>query len=200
MDEPTEGEWEELEAQAIEQSAAEAKMHANSGGVLLDSTTPFESPEALPTVAMQRVSNGDHSMPPPSSPHFVDFDSISYTRLPAPSQNQQDNEGLSAPISISSRRSGESRRGMDQAVANANAKEATGRTPSPTERFPSLNANEMVENPMTPRNDVGPFVFDGRSGPLDPLSVRSSRQLPGRDNGIPNPYLPGSGSTNGDSE
>lgn len=90
---------------------------------------------SLPSLRNDRersTSAGRDRTPLPSSSPFQN----------TPSDNTRPAH-LSTPIAISdpSRISGEARRGRE----------------SPEQRSPQ----DPVDNPMTPRNDVGPFVFDG---------------------------------------
>jgi hypothetical protein len=68
-------------------------------------------------------------------------------------------EGLSAPIDIAGpRRSISRRRSGDESEER--------RTPSP--RNQSADILSGVDGPMTPRNDAGPFIFDGSGGVRGP--------------------------------
>jgi hypothetical protein len=70
-----------------------------------------------------------------------------------------------APVDIISRKAVSNVGSSRLAEPNSDAERGLTRTPSPNGLHPSsMDAMTGVEGPMTPRNDAGPFIFDGSAG------------------------------------
>ncbi|KFY58991.1 hypothetical protein V497_04535 [Pseudogymnoascus sp. VKM F-4516 (FW-969)] len=154
VDEPTEGEWEELKESDMEASAV---PQASSGEEQEPQPVPppeISEPQILsqvPTTNVEPVSNGVQGGYSPEE--LMDNLDINDRGRESEPRSQQD--GLSAPIDIArSKRSSSKRRSDDES--------ADRRTPSPGHRSPDVLSG--VDGPMTPRNDAGPFIFDGSGG------------------------------------
>jgi E3 ubiquitin-protein ligase DMA1/2 len=154
VDEPTEGEWEELNPSDLEPNAA-AQV---SSGEEQDSRPipPPDIPEPrglsqIPSTNVEPVSDGAQGGY--STEELIDNLDINDRGRECEPRSQQTE--LSAPIDIAgSRRSISERRNDDESDER--------RTPSPGHRSPDVLSG--VEGPMTPRNDAGPFIFDGSGG------------------------------------
>jgi hypothetical protein len=154
VDEPTEGEWEELKESDMEASAV---PQVSSGEEQEPQPAPppeIPEPQILsqvPTTNVESVSNGVQGGYSPEE--LMDNLDINDRGRESEPRSQQD--GLSAPIDIArSKRSSSKRRSDDES--------ADRRTPSPG--HPSPDVLSGVDGPMTPRNDAGPFIFDGSGG------------------------------------
>lgn len=82
------------------------------------------------------------------------------TPLPSES-NPITSNATSAPVDIISRKP------VGNAIPSSSSRvpqRQTNRTPSPTGLGDSLEVAVGAEGPMTPRNDAGPFIFDGSAG------------------------------------
>lgn len=69
-----------------------------------------------------------------------------------------------APVDIISRKAVGSASSARLAQADPRLDRGSARTPSPNGLGSSLDVAVGVEGPMTPRNDAGPFIFDGSAG------------------------------------
>ncbi len=114
VDEPTEGEWEELKPSNIDDNAA----------------PQVSSEEEL--IANLDINDRGRG-----------------------SESRSEQSGLSAPIDIARSKRSASNRRTDEESGDR-------RTPSPGHRSPDVLSG--VDGPMTPRNDAGPFIFDGSGG------------------------------------
>lgn len=110
----------------------------------LDVATPPIVTRPIPSEQQQRLSERMYSRPNefqvtvPSASFDTALDNARATALPAPLESPM----LTSPIAIRDSRSGARRR-----------------------ESPELRSETgPIDNPMTPRNDAGPFVFDGRAG------------------------------------
>lgn len=154
MDEPTEGEWEELKPSDLEENAAPQASSGEEQEPQPISPPDIPEPRSLsqvPTTQVEAVSNG--SQGGYSSEELMANLDINDRGRGSESRSEQ--SGLSAPIDIArSRRSASKRRSDDDS--------GDRRTPSPGHRSPDVLSG--VDGPMTPRNDAGPFIFDGSGG------------------------------------
>lgn len=100
--------------------------------------------------------------------------SIRNTGSPSPSSDSHPEQASSStvpPVDILSRKPvarTSSHLGHDQNT------DRDTRTPSPSGLPSSLNDTMGAEGPMTPRNDVGPFVFDGSGGRISSLAIANT--------------------------
>jgi hypothetical protein len=78
--------------------------------------------------------------------------------------NPTASSATTAPVDIISRKPVGSSSQARAAQPEAGLDRAIARTPSPTGLGSSLDVAVGVEGPMTPRNDAGPFIFDGSAG------------------------------------
>lgn len=154
VDEPTEGEWEELKPSDLEANAAPQGSSGEEQDSLLVPPQDIPEPRSLsqvPTTHVGPVSNGSQGGYS-SEELMANLDINDRGRESEPGGQQS---GLSAPIDIArSRRSSSKRRSEDES--------GDRRTPSPGHRSPDVLSG--VDGPMTPRNDAGPFIFDGSGG------------------------------------
>lgn len=143
VDEPTEGEWEDIDAAAFEteQPLLGSVEAAEQSPVVVSPPVPDVAP-VNGAVSQSTAQTGFSTEELMANLDINDRGRTSEEGRQA---------GLTAPIDIvSPRRSASRQRSTD---------ESERRTPSP-----SSQAVEIVDGPMTPRNDVGPFVFDGSGG------------------------------------
>lgn len=192
VDEPTEGEWEELD-QALEQSQAVAISSTTAVAAAVPAAEEeLAQPSTVVAPAHPLSAHRENENPTLAVMNLVDFSTLTgpnassrpHSNRPLPTTMADANarrlstmhDGalpssraeitrLTAPIAISDpgRISGEARRGRE----------------SPEQR----SAQDPVENPMTPRNDAGPFIFDGSATAREntvPWSLEAN---------VDNPYL-----------
>lgn len=77
----------------------------------------------------------------------------------------QESHSLTAPVNIrAGRSSARSENGSNAGAADRNLGTflRSDRTPSPNDRVPDIISGQ--DGPLTPRNDAGPFIFDGSAG------------------------------------
>lgn len=158
MDEPTEGEWEELKPSDLDTNtapqASEEEEEEEEGEPQPISPPAIPEPQGMsqvPTTHIEPVPNnsqGGYS----SEDLMANLDIHDRGRE---SEFRSEQTGLSAPINIArSKRSTSKRRSDDES--------GDRRTPSPGHR--SSDVLSGADGPMTPRNDAGPFIFDGSGG------------------------------------
>lgn len=159
MDEPTEGEWEELKPSDLETNTAPQASGEEEEEEEEEDSQPISPPgmpeprdlSQVPTTHIEPVPNnsqGGYS----SEDLMANLDINDRGRE---SESRSEQNGLSAPINIArSKRSASKRRSDDES--------GDRRTPSPGHR--SADVLSGADGPMTPRNDAGPFIFDGSGG------------------------------------
>ncbi|KFY11797.1 hypothetical protein V492_04260 [Pseudogymnoascus sp. VKM F-4246] len=153
VDEPTEGEWEELKPSDLETSVApQASEEEQEPQPISQPDVPeAQDLSQVPTTHVEPVSNssqGGYS----SEELMANLDINDRGRESDPRSEQA---GLSAPINIAGPKRPASKRRDDDESGDR-------RTPSPGHRSPDVLSG--VDGPMTPRNDAGPFIFDGSGG------------------------------------
>lgn len=154
VDEPTEGEWEELDAAATEISSVQPLLSApevdEPQQIVASNTVSPQSQNQETSRSTESANNIQAGYSPEELMANLDINDHRRTE-----ETESQSEGLSAPIDIASpRRSVSRRRSIDESEER--------RTPSP--RTQSADILSAVDGPMTPRNDAGPFIFDGSGG------------------------------------
>lgn len=126
------------------------------------SAPPAPAPAAIPDLLMDDPMQLDSSLPQESFRHTDRSDTpphIGDTLVPnGPSISHATSDPVPIPSSAGANRSGS---GTNRAGAGTNGTSTPNRptrTPSPTGVNPVLMG---PEGPITPRNDAGPWVFDG---------------------------------------
>jgi hypothetical protein len=154
VDEPTEGEWEELDVAATEISSVRPFLSApevdEPPQIVASHALSTESPNQETSSSTESVNNIQAGYSPEELMANLDINDRGRTE-----ETEIRPEGLSSPIDIAGpRRSVSRRRSIDESEER--------RTPSPRTR--SADILSGVDGPMTPRNDAGPFIFDGSGG------------------------------------
>lgn len=172
LDDPyANGEWEEVEAEesapAVEtpnpQESAPAVQPVKPSGV---TDTPFESGVLVEAQDLSEPERSDMDMPDTGSDSGPEqtiqraTEDMGYLNIePEPSPPNSaaglvSSRSTSAPVNI-----------VRKALSsnNSNVSQAGSFLDRHANRTPSPNA-AGVEGPMTPRNDAGPFIFDGSAG------------------------------------
>lgn len=154
MDEPTEGEWEELDQSEVEPSAAPQ---------VSSEETQESQPAPPPNIPESHIQSQISPTNAPPASNSVNggysaeelLDNLDISDRGRDSEPRGQQTGLSAPINIAGPRRSVSNRRSDDGSDER-------RTPSPGQR--SADVLSGVDGPMTPRNDAGPFIFDGSGG------------------------------------
>lgn len=145
VDEPIgDGDWEELDA-AEDADASEESHDAEPQSRSVGVASGTEDASTALDRAMERMHiQGSADAQPPSSSSLGPIDISRNNRATSRRQSSDATSGNNGAIPIA----------------------RNVRTPSPSSRtMPNgLEVLTGAEGPMTPRNDVGPFVFDGSAG------------------------------------
>ena len=188
LDDPfADGEWEQLEvAEAAEEREAREATAAPEEPLAASRPAPQEnSSEATQAPVSPPKDDSDQEQSIPSDADVVEASdtseadqevhgiatSMEYMTVedpPSPPSSSSSQPHVSnatvQPVDIISRKpvpNGTSRLGEP----TAHPERGSTRTPSPNGLHPSsVDAVTGVEGPMTPRNDAGPFIFDGSAG------------------------------------
>lgn len=185
LDDPyANGGWEELEDAEVTSEQAPAGQAApiatprteeeNKEGS--QSRVAVEAEDNAPS--QNHIGTSDNELPETNGDHNVDqaADDLGYLNIddsPSPSESADSNQGPALagatvpPMDIIARKplpSSSSASRIDQ--LDSRLDRTMTRTPSPNGLGSSLgvDASTGVEGPMTPRNDAGPFIFDGSGG------------------------------------
>lgn len=155
VDEPTEGEWEEFDTADLENSAVGPLLSGQEEETPpiepAPDTSPPQSSNQTPLISAEVVLNNTHA------DYSADELMANLDINDRGRSDESENLGmrLSAPIDIAGPRRSVSRRRDDDESEER-------RTPSP--QLQSADILSGVDGPMTPRNDAGPFIFDGSGG------------------------------------
>lgn len=159
VDEPTEGEWEELKPSDLEANTTNTTRQRQVSSEEDEVPQPISPPDIpepqnlsqVPTTHVEPVSS--------SSPSGYSSEelmaNLDINDRGRESEARSEQSGLSAPIDIARSNRSASKRGSDDENRDR-------RTPSPGHRSPDVLSG--ADGPMTPRNDAGPFIFDGSGG------------------------------------
>jgi len=174
LDEPLDGDWEDSSAidttPAKVPSPPEPKIDTsrqNRGPVITDETAHHISSEAGNSEP-EHSGNSDGEIADTSddsssrSQRVNDVaEELGYINIRSDSSKgattSQINNATVPPVDIIPRK-------PISGISPTTPRERSARTPSPTSLHPSSPDPVSHEGPMTPRNDVGPFVFDGSAG------------------------------------
>lgn len=189
LDDPyASGEWEDVKATDIDAAPAETtdsgeelaerrqQVHSSEETNVQtheERAIEVEAPQLDPTDEVVEVSDGSELSH--SAQLAEDLDYLHVDEAPSPSDSTgshplpQVSNSTVAPVDIVSRKpipSAASGGGSHlERPEPRRDRSSLNRTPSPNGTSSSLDvASVGVEGPMTPRNDIGPFVFDGSAG------------------------------------
>lgn len=180
LDDPfANGDWEEVPDEMTEEIAPSVDGPAAPPAAQQERA---EEPAATNTNGLQQqtshhtTSDVEPASDSDSHPTGPDGRYVNARNTPSPSSDSPPEESLNATVpavDIIPRRSiSEAQAGFSLLPRPSRAERSTSRTPSPNGI--SAITDGLPEGPMTPRNDVGPFVFDGSAGRLVPLSEVST--------------------------
>lgn len=183
LDDPsTNGDWEEMEsedASAHPPGAADAEVAAAAATL----AQPQNAANGVSSESSGVIAGGERG----ESDHGSDLDiaevsddsdvaqdvnravdGMVYMRLDDSPSSEGSRPPVSsattAPVDIISRKAVGSGSVARLAQADPRLDRESARTPSPNGFGSSLDVAVGVEGPMTPRNDAGPFIFDGSAG------------------------------------
>ncbi|KAE9372374.1 hypothetical protein N431DRAFT_375545, partial [Stipitochalara longipes BDJ] len=185
LDDPS-GDWEEVDpAEATMQTPQTAKPSENPYQPLREDLNASEGtgvlvepPESSETQA-QHNGNDDMEVAEASDDSSVDeglgghlgnlVDAHNISESPSPSDSESPAQHTSnatvAPVDIISRKPLPGAPNVRLEQPSSHMERTSTRTPSPNGLSSSAgDALAGVEGPMTPRNDAGPFIFDGSAG------------------------------------
>ncbi|KAL3423213.1 FHA domain-containing protein [Phlyctema vagabunda] len=170
LDDPS-GEWEEVKASDTDDSAGATSAHNTVPETTAATANRSENTESmlaavLSADANQTIpeSNNHNSVEPDDSGRSVEQASEELTNLSirdstsdSDSTHQQiSSNSTSSPVNIVRKKIAAGGSRAHATTSSSQGNQDRSRTPSP------LSGNN--DGPMTPRNDVGPFVFDGTGG------------------------------------
>jgi hypothetical protein len=170
-------EWEEVEAPEADNAAATAQpdnataSHISNqmrrGDILTDTTngTAMAGESEFSESELINISSRNTTSSPQVGTILEEDQSHSDS---TDSETHGVSNATVAPVDIVVRRpSAAPSRGAHE--DSIHQRQSSVRTPSPNRLGSSLgDPSPLVEGPMTPRNDVGPFVFDGSAGRGEP--------------------------------
>lgn len=180
LDDPfANGEWEDAPADAAEESSPEVEASTAAPATIGEERSQENAiPERLP--AEQDIQRDSSDVEPASDADS--HPSGENRRTPSSDSDSPPAVETSASsvqaVDIVPRRSiSEAQIGFSQLPHRPKLENSTERTPSPSGI--SAIAEGMPEGPMTPRNDFGPFVFDGSAGRVRPITDVSTANVSG---------------------
>ncbi|EPE34668.1 SMAD/FHA [Glarea lozoyensis ATCC 20868] len=163
---------EEVEAAALE--AAKRRHAERSSGTTTAQNASEETHDEEPDLEIGDSNEDSDSNPENGVHHMTDnMQHLNVDAAPSPVESESHTPLISnstvPPVDIVSRGSisnGSGRQPTALSRPNINGRSST-RTPSPNGTSSSLDVVLTgTEGPMTPRNDAGPFIFDGSAGRL----------------------------------
>jgi hypothetical protein len=178
LDDPfANGEWEDAPADAAEESSPE--VEASTAAPATTAEEGSQENAVTERTPAEHVNQRDSSDVEPAS----DADSHpsgDNQRTPSSGSDSPPPAETSASsvqaVDIVPRRSiSDAQIGFAQLPHRPKPENSTERTPSPSGI--SAIAEGMPEGPMTPRNDFGPFVFDGSAGRVRPITDVSTANV-----------------------
>ncbi|KAF8866692.1 hypothetical protein BDZ45DRAFT_169260 [Acephala macrosclerotiorum] len=198
LDDPyANGEWEELDAAGIEGAAEQAPSEAAAANTTARPERPKDTDEIRAAAeadggasirSHHDSSNGEIVDEKDGSGHDHAVgqaaEILGYLNLeegsPSPAESvdshpAQASNATVAPVDIIARKPVPSASNSASRLEQPESRldRTVTRTPSPNGLGSSLAAEAGVEGPMTPRNDAGPFIFDGSAGRPSDLRLAS---------------------------
>lgn len=177
LDDPyANGEWEEIPSELVNESTQTPEpeeppvVEAQHPQVLVEDFISAAVTTELPIRGLSlRHESSDIELPDASDsevrPPSVESPLASSDSLPLVSSATVPAVNIISRRSISENHTGNSAHLRNLQRPRAGSRERQGvRTPSPNGLPSSLTDGIGSEGPMTPRNDVGPFIFDGSAG------------------------------------
>jgi len=193
LDDPyANGEWEELDAAEVEDTAEQTPAEAVATKPTARSDRQNNSDETRIAVEAEveassrsHKESSDEEIVDAHDDHAVDqaAEDLGYLNIegsPSPAESVDSHPGQPsnatvAPVDIIARKpvpsASNSASRLEQPASRL--ERTVTRTPSPNGLGSSLAAEAGVEGPMTPRNDAGPFIFDGSAGRPSDLRLAS---------------------------
>jgi hypothetical protein len=166
VDDPyADGDWEEVDADEVDAPAQPIET-----ALPVEPVQPLEPVPGAAAVLIPRMEEfGQDPSTDESEPDLQHIEAESNVELSTESEPSLLKTNTSTlPVDIP-RRSISHRRSEDHQEYTASEPLVRNeRTPSPVD---GAQANSSEIGPMTPRNDVGPFVFDGSAGRVGPAGV-----------------------------
>ena len=187
LDDPfADGEWEVAEGAETDRQDRQATAAPEEASVVSHPTRQANSSEATEAIGEARREESDQEQSVPSDADVVEASegsevvqgahtiatAMEYLNVedpPSPPSSSSSIPQISnatvQPVDIISRKTVPNGSSSCLAEPNSRAERGLTRTPSPNGLHPSpMDALTGVEGPMTPRNDAGPFIFDGSAG------------------------------------
>lgn len=170
VDDPFPADWEEVDADDAAEEQETSAQPTNISSALqvpsIERSNSFNGATSDHVHADSQKNTGEDSTGSESELHQA-INNLNITSRDNSAISPPESHSSIEPVNIRSGRPTARQDGSDERANNLNVESSmrSDRTPSPNGRLPiGVGDISGPDGPMTPRNDAGPFVFDGSAG------------------------------------